>query len=396
MNDLRDRYDIIVMGAGSTGSSIAYHLAKKGVSNVLVIDERCVGCGQTSRSSAVIRLHYTNPVIRDMAVFSWRFWRSFQEETGCEYPVFTKVGIAFVGPEEYLDSMKTIVDDLKSKGVEAYLYEPEEFKRDVFKHFNEEGLVGIAWEPGSGYGDPNTSVRCLIEYAGKHGVDVLEYTSIKKLLEEDNHIVGVETDKGFFKADIFINSLGVWTNDVLSTIGKKLPIKYVREDVIYLENPPKKDVVPPGWGDLDLGFYARPDGEMKTLVGTLEAEPVEKYDEPGEYNRAPMDLVKKRMNTYLKRFPKMIDARPSVAIYGYYDVAPDWQPIIGYDNEIENLIHMVGLSGHGFKLAPAYGDTISDIVLHGKSRRFNVEEFSIERFLKGESRHSRYRFGIIG
>jgi len=396
MTELKDKYEVIIMGSGSTGSSIAFHLAKKGYQNVLVLDSRCVGCGQTSRSSAVIRLHYTNPAVRDMAIFSWRFWRNFQEETGCEYPVFTKTGIAYVGPEDYVEAMEEIVRDLRSKNVEAYFYDPEEFRQEVFKYFNTEGLAGVTWEPNSGYGDPNTSVRCYIEYARNHGIDIAEYTAIKKIVREDNVIIGVETDKGFIKGEIFVNSLGVWTNDILASAGKKLPIEYVREDVVYMKNPSRKDVVPPGWGDLALGFYARPDGETQTLVGTLEAEPVEKYDEPGEYTRAPLDIVKKRMDTYLKRFPDMIEASPTTVIYGYYDVTPDWQPIIGFDDEIENLIHMVGLSGHGFKLSPAYGDIISDIIIHGGSKRFKVEEFSIERFKRGESKHSKYKYGIIG
>jgi len=390
------RYDIIVLGLGSTGSSITYFLARKNASNVLAIDARCSGCGQTSRSSALIRLHYTNPVIRSMAIYSWRFWREFQDHTGCEYSVFTRTGIAFVGPEDYVDTMNEIVHDIRSKGIEAYLYDPTEFKKEVYKNFNEDGIAGVAWEPESGYGDPNTSVRCFIEYARKNGVDVLEYTSVKKLLREDSKLIGIETEDGVIKGEIFINALGVWCNDLLATIDKQLPIKYAREDVIYLENPGDIDGIPPGWGDLVYGFYSRPDGATKTLVGTLEAEYVDNYDEPGEYTTPPMDVVNKRMEIFTRRFPDMIKARPSSVIYGYYDVTPDWQPIIGYDNEIENLIHMVGLSGHGFKLAPAYGEVISDIALYGRSKMFNVDEFKIDRFYVGVSKHSKYKYGIIG
>jgi len=390
------RYEVVIMGAGSTGSSIAYNLVKKGITNIIIIDKNCAGCGQTSRSSALIRLHYTNDDIREMAVFSWKFWRKFQDETGCEYPVFTKTGIAFAGPEEYLDSMENVIRSLKNMGVDADLYDPYRFREEVFKYININGLAAIAWEPESGYGDPNTSVRCFLKYAERAGAEISEYNRIKRIISEDSIITAIETDKGIIRGEYFVNALGVWANEVLSSIKIKLPLKYVREDVLYIKNPGNKDLVPPGWEDLALGFYSRPEGESYSLIGSLEGEYVDRYYEAGEYSSPPLEIVNKRSKPYTERFPEMVKASPYAAIYGFYDVTPDWQPIIGFDNKINNLIHMVGLSGHGFKLSPAYGDIISDIIKYGDSRRFNVKGFSVNRFEKGESRHSDYKYGIVG
>lgn len=394
--NVKRKYDVIVMGAGSTGSSITYYLAKKGLSNVLVLDASCVGCGQTSRSSAVIRLHYTNPVIREMAVYSWRFWRNFREATGCEYPVFTKTGVAFAGPEEYVDSMKNVVDSLKKLGADASLYDAEEFKQDVFRNVNTEDLSAVAWEPESGYGDPNTAVHCFLDYAAEAGVEVREHTPVRRLIRDGEEVTGVETDKEVIEGEYIVNALGVWANDILNSADIQLPLKYVREDVLYVKNPENNEAVPPGWGDLDLGFYSRPEGSSYTLIGALEPDYVEKYGNAGEYSSPSVDLIRERTDPFIKRFPDMLYASPYSGIYGFYDVTPDWQPIIGFDSRIKNLIHMVGLSGHGFKLAPAYGDAISDMVLHGESRRFNVKDFTLSRFERKESRHSAYKYGIIG
>ena len=132
------------------------------------------------------------------------------------------------------------------------------------------------------------------------------------------------------------------------------------------------------------------------LIGALEPEYVDVDPEPGEYGKPPLHVIRSRLEPASQRFTALADTSPISAIYGFYDVTPDYQPIIGRDPRIENLIHMVGLSGHGFKLAPAYGDIISDIIVYGRSRRFNVDPFSLDRFEVGGDQRSRYKYGIIG
>ena len=389
------RYDVIIVGAGITGSSIAYHLVKKGWNNILVLDKDCAGCGQTSMSSALIRLHYTDPVIREMAVYSWRFWRErFTDEVECDEKVFTETGVGFAGSEEQSKSMEDVVSGLKRLGVDCELYEAEKFKIEVYRGIDPSNLKYVAWEPHSGHGDPNTSVRCFIRYVMNNGGEVREHEEIIKLRSEEDRVVEVVTSKTVYKADYVINALGVWTNKVLETVNIKLPITIGMEEVLQI----KHDVhtYPPGWGDLVLGFYSRPDGSSHQLIGGLDVEYVDTPPIPGHYSSTPPELVLKRMEPYTSRFPVMSGSMPATAWRGFYDITPDWQPIIGPDKKYGNLVHMVGLSGHGFKLAPAYGDIISDIVIHGYSKRFDVSRFDISRFDRMESRHSKYKYGIVG
>ncbi len=393
----KTRFRVIIMGAGSTGSSIAYHLAKKGETDVLLLDRSCAGCGQTGVTSALIRLHYTNPVIRSMAVYSWRFIRErFSEEVECELPVFTETGIGFGVSEEGVKEAERVVSSLRTMGVEVEIYDPEDFRREVFRHMNVEGLAAVAWEPHSGYGNPSSIVGCYVRYARRMGVKVMENNPITRLVVKDGRVVAVETKRGVFRGEAVVNALGVWANRLLKPAGAELPIKIGREEVLVVRNLERREVVPPGWGDLALGFYSRPEGRDLTIIGGLYVDYPEVEPEPGRYSKPPLRLVETRMKPFVKRFPHMADAELHSGWYGFYDITPDWQPIIGHDPRLENLIHMVGLSGHGFKLSPAYGDTISDIILYGKSRRFDTSKFSLERFERKESERSRYKYGIIG
>lgn len=390
-------YKAIIIGGGSTGSSIIYNLVKKGVDNVLLVDKLCIGCGQTSRSSALIRLHYTHPVIRDMATYSWRFWKNkFVDETGCEYEVFRKTGIGFAGSGEVVETMKEVVNDLRKKNIDVSLYDVEDFKNSIYPHLDDYGIDVVAWEPQSGYCDPSTAVKCFTEFARRYGADIYEYLNVKKLIIKDGSVCGVMTEKGNYYGEIIVNAMGVWTNEVLKPMGLSLPIRTGREEVLYIKNPTNRSLVPPGWADLTLGFYSRPEGNNYTLIGGLDVEYVDIPPTPGEYSSPPIDLIKKRSEPFLKRFPKMLEATPHAGIFGFYDITPDWQPIIGFDSRIENLVHIVGLSGHGFKLAPAYGEVISDLIIHGYSKRFDIKSFSLDRFNADGSEHSKYKFGIIG
>lgn len=388
-------YDAVVMGLGSSGSSVLYHLVRKGFGKVLGIDARCPGCGQTSRSSAIVRLHYTNPVTRDMAIYSWRFWMRFREETGYEREVYHVTGVGFAGSGGDTKYVEEVVRSLRSRGIDAEIIPPDKFKLEYFPEINVDDIDVVAWEPLSGYCDAYDSVQGFIKYAVTGGAEVRYPEEIIRLEAEGDTILKIVTNKGVYKADYFINTLGVWTNKVLRTIGVTLPIQPAREDVLYIsmDNPPGF-----GWGDLNLGFYGRPDTGSRYLIGGLEPDyKVEASNvEPGEYSTPPLEILRSRLERASIRFPSMASAAPISMIYGYYDVTPDHQPIISIDPRYKNLIHLVGLSGHGFKLAPAFGDTVTDIILYGESRRFPLEQFRATRFREGVDASGRYKYGILG
>lgn len=211
---------------------------------------------------------------------------------------------------------------------------------------------------------------------------------------EDNVIYKVITDKAKYEAEFIVNCTGVWTNELLRELEVELPIRIAREDVLYVSQV--KSLIPFGWGDFVHGFYSRPDGGTRYLIGGLEPE----YDgfepEPGEYASPPINVIEDRLGRASKRFPPLTYAEPVAAIYGFYDVTPDFQPIIGFDERYNNLIHLVGLSGHGFKLAPAYGKAVEELVKYGNARTFNVKPFSIKRFTEGRQERGRYKYGLIG
>jgi glycine/D-amino acid oxidase-like deaminating enzyme len=390
-------YDVVIVGAGSTGTSIAFYLASKGVKKVLLIDKSCLGCGQTSMSSAIIRTQYSHPEARAMAVYSWRFLRErFVEETGCEHPVFYEVGVAYGGGREHVEELRKVASALHDAGVEVRLMDPEDFSYHVYP-IDVKGLELVSWEPHGGYGDPHTLVTCFTSAAQRMGVEVRLYTRVVGLDVDGRTVRGVRLEGGeVIAADYVVNAMNVWANEVLAKHGLELPITIGREEVVVFEHPGTP--AGPVWADLVLGFYARREGAESTLVGGLEpAYPVEaKNLEPAAYTSPPTNLVASRGDVASKRFPHMVNAKPRAAWYGFYDITPDWQPILGPDHRVEGLIHAVGLSGHGFKLSPAIGDIVSDYIVRGKPRLVSPKTFSLERFTEGRSERGQFPYPILG
>ncbi len=392
------RFEAVVVGAGSTGTSIAFHLMSKGAKRVLLIDKSCLGCGQTSVSSAIIRTQYSHPETRKMAVWSWRFIREkFVGETECPHSPFYEIGVAYGASREQESEVRQVASALVEMGVEVKLMNPQEFAEAVHP-INTEGLSLVSWEPHGGFGDPHTLVSCFAEAARRRGLRIKQGVRVVGLdMEPGGDVVrGVRLETGeTVSAEVVINAMNVWCNTVLSRYGLDLPLVVAKEEVVVFSHPGHR--AGPVWADLVLGFYSRRESSESTLVGSLEPAQVASGEgvEPGFYTKPPARLVFER-GVAANRFPELRESTPKAAWYGYYDVSPDWQPILGPDHRAEGLVHAVGLSGHGFKLSPAIGDVVSDIVLRGEPRLVDPEPFRPSRFWEGRGERGRFKYGILG
>ena len=390
---LKHKYDVVVIGAGSTGSSIAYYLVRKGLRDVLLLDKGLIGQGMTGRSTGIIRLHYSDARLMEMAIYSWNVLRRFHEIVGGE-TVFSKVGFMLGGGEEDVDVISEVLTRQKKAGINVKLMTPEE-AAEVFPSMRTEGLSVVAYEPDSGYANTVDVAQGFARAAVDLGAHVYENTEVLGFETYENRILKVKTSRGEVAAEHVVNATGVWTLSIAEMLEISLPVSLGRDDILVLERPQEQHGQHPVWGDLPLGFYMRPEGTYRTLMGALDAVEATLPPDALGYN-IPFETIEWYSRMITARFPGYSEAKPSGGWPGYYDITPDWQPIVGFDLKYENLVHCVGLSGHGFKLAPAFGEIVSDLILHGESKKFDVEVFNVERFREGEREGSRYKYKIIG
>jgi glycine/D-amino acid oxidase-like deaminating enzyme len=366
---MREGFDVVVVGAGSTGSTTAYYLAREGF-RVLVVDSRGVAQGMTAYSLGLVRSYYTNEDVARMSHYSHEFFMNFSKEFGVN--VFTKTGLLVIGNNEA--NMRAIHDMLRKIGARVRLIGGGEI-RELLDAEVMDGELGI-YEEDAGYADTGLYTNTIMRRAMELGVEFV-IDDVRALIK-NNEVRGIELVKSHdtIRAEHYVIATGVWTPKVLPQLN--LPIRNIIERIVRVDTGrPLPNVF-----DYVNNFYIRPEGSSNALMGLLYP-PEDVWQDPDTFNPlAPpsLDYSLDVMERAAKRFRWFEGARLMGGWQGLYDVTPDWMPII--DEPIKKLILCVGLSGHGFKLAPAFALMITEMIKYGESRTFR-NTFALDRFRMG-------------
>lgn len=336
-------FDVAVVGAGSTGATTAYYLAKEGF-RVLVIDKRGgVAQGMTAYSLGLVRSYYANEDVARMSHYSHGFFMNFEREFGVD--VFTKTGLLVISNDEA--GMRRTFDMLRSIGANVRLLSGDEV-REALNASTTWGEVGV-YEEDAGYVDTGLYTNTVMNRARELGVElVIDEAQVKF---EGNEVVGVRliNSSETVRASRYVIATNVWTQKLLPQLN--LPIKNIIERVIRVEIGRSL----PSVFDYMNNFYIRPEGSSYGLMGLLYP-PENAWPNPDDFNplaEPEFDYAVNVMENAANRMPWFINAKYLGGWRGgLYDVTPDWMPII--DEPVKDLIVVVGLSGHGFKLAPAF------------------------------------------
>ncbi|MEM2770526.1 MAG: FAD-binding oxidoreductase [Nitrososphaerota archaeon] len=389
-----ERVRFLVVGGGSTGTAIAYYLSREAGRDVLLLEANRVGSGQTGYSTAIIRLHYSTPEVARMALTSYRVFERFEDLVGGSCG-FRRVGFVLAVPERLREGLERNVAMLRSLGVETWTISPDEVK-DLIPQADVEGIASAAYEPGSGFAEPTETALSFARAAAENGARIIEGERVTKVVVEGNEVTRVVTERGEYAPETLVLATGVWTQQIASTFGRDVPMKVLREEIGVFTRPGDFRGEHPVFADLGLDFYMRPHGDAETYVGSIEPPPtaIASPDEGGRpVSRETYLSYHERIS---RRFPAFERSPHLVKGWtGLYDVTPDWHPVICRDPEVRNLIWAFGLSGHGFKLAPAIGMSVRDLALGRRPELFEPDHFSIDRFSRGRPITTTYGIGVV-
>jgi glycine/D-amino acid oxidase-like deaminating enzyme len=387
-------FDAVVIGAGVNGAATAYHLTRKGMRDVLVVEKGTLACGPTGASSAVVRQHYGHEVTARMAKDSLAFFQNFEELTGGGHAEFKTCGVVVVGSEDKLGTVRDVVAMQQRVGIRTRMVDRDEIlelEPDMYM----EDVGGGAWEPDAGYADAVGTTAGLMSAALERGAKVFYDTAVLELIVENDVIKGVETSRGTVKAGAVIVAAGPWTQGLVRPLGVELPIRSSRHPVLVYGHPsgrrPEHILF-----DLNQIMYSRPEGADMTLVGTLDIAHSQDDANPDDFDRQPtLDEIGEWGQMLMTRFPEYTDIETRRGWCGIYEYSPDWHHVIDELPQVRGCWVIGGTSGHGFKLGPAVGDIVSDLVL-GQKPRYDVGDFSLARFESGGQIANRYAETIIG
>ena len=381
--------DFVIVGAGVMGASIAFHLAQRQAGKVLVLDKGHVGSGGSGRSSALIRMHYSFPAEVQLALVSLRMFEQWDQLVG-ERTLFQKTGfVRIVHPNE-MARLRSNVEMQSGLGVNVRLITQTEL-RDLEPDWSVDEVEYAAYEPDSGYGDGAGVANDFLARAREAGVGYAARTQVTQFFTEGGRVRGVQTDQGDIEAGNVIAATGPWTRPLFAKVGYDLPIETEYHQVAILKNAPHMRGGGCACIDSGTATYFRPDGPDKFLVGDFYGtRPIDPDNFP---QRASDESLEELIERACRRVPKLENAEVMRGVTGVYDMTPDSRPLLGEVPGIDGLYVCAGFSGMGFKISPAIGLVMSELLLDGASKTVDISAFGSDRFV--ESRPIKAEFEYV-
>ena len=388
--------ETIIIGGGVMGCSIAYNLAAKGMTGILLLERDVLGSGSTGRSTALVHTHYSTAVLARMAWHSLHVFRNFQEVVGGRCG-FTETGhLVFAGIADHGHTRARVALQQEA-GIETSIINQRD-AAEIAPGFQLDDCAAIVYEPLSGYADASGTALAYASRARQLGVSIELRSPAEGLEITGGKISAVLTHNGRVSTQRVIVAAGAWTKSFLARDGISLPLEVTRHEVAAFKRPSAGSDNLPGVSDMINQIYFRPEAGGLLLVGGGGlGETRETVEDPAIYSHRPTQRSIGSVWTRLaKRIPIMEKAEYTTGFAGLYTSTPDRHPIMDGVAGIEGLFLCAGFSGHGFKLAPAVGVTMAELVIDGRSSSIDISPLRLARFDSGPKQEEDITLGQEG
>jgi sarcosine oxidase, subunit beta len=398
--------DVVIIGSGIVGSSVAYHLAEQGCTNVLVIErEAHQGKGSTGKSMGGVRAQFSTPVNIQMSKYSIDFFSKFDEVVG--HPAdYRAHGYLFCATnEKHLAYLKANRERQNALGVTNVEWVTPADIVKMVPQLRVDDIFGGTFCPTDGFVDPHSVMMGFMLSAREKGVRLWLDTTVtgidlecggstplsssyseqakapsSRRTPKECRVTGVQTSRGFISTPVVVNAAGAWAAQVATMAGAELPVEPLRRQLVPTEPFDQLPKRFPMVIDMSTGFHFRREGKGILLAwNDPEETPGFKTDFDGTF-------VEKILTHAASRVPVLSEAEvnPRRAWAGLYEMTPDHHAIIGPAPNIEGLYFVNGFSGHGVMHSPAAGRIAADLILHGHSDLIDASQLNVDRFRTGK------------
>ncbi|MCH8987601.1 MAG: FAD-binding oxidoreductase [Chloroflexi bacterium] len=381
---------VVIIGGGVMGCSIAYNLAARGMPGVLLLEREVLGSGSTGRSTASVHTHYSTEVLARMAWHSLQVFRNFDDLVGGQCG-FTETGHLVFAGEGDCDQVGASVALQQEAGIETSIINRQD-AAEIAPGFHLDDCAAIVYEPLSGHADASGTALAYASRARQLGVTIELRSPATGLEITGGKIAAVVTGKGRTSTERVIVAAGPWSRDLLAQYGISLPLKVTRHQVAAFRRPSLSPSSLPGASDMVNQIYFRPEGAGMVLVGG--GGPGDTVEDPALYGHRPTQgFIESVWTRLAKRIPMMEKAEYATGFAGLYTSTPDRHPVMDRVAGIEGLYLCTGFSGHGFKLAPAVGAIMTELVLDGRASTIDISPLRLSRFQPGPGNQNTSSYG---
>jgi len=369
--------DVVIIGGGCMGASAAYHLARRGITDVVLLErESMLGMGSTGRNAGGVRHQFSNESNVKLSIESIRLFERFAEEVGYEIDFHQDGYLFLLSSERDLDTFQRNAEMQRRLGVEVESISPVEAGR-LAPGLETDGVIAATFCARDGITDPNGVTMGFAKAAQAAGAKIYRDTEVSGITVEADRVAAVETTRGAIATRTVVNAAGPYARDIGKMVGLDVPVRPFRRH-IFITKPLASDRRVPASRimviDFETTFYFHREG-AGILFGMSDP------DEPSSYDTSvSWQFLEKVTPVAVRRLPALADAAIAHAWAGLYEMTPDAMPIIGPADEVEGFFLIAGFSGHGFQHSPAAGRILADMITGRVSEGIDVSPFSLGRF----------------
>ncbi|MBU7032730.1 MAG: FAD-binding oxidoreductase [Theionarchaea archaeon] len=379
---MKESAEVVIIGGGVSGCGTAYYLAKKGVTDVVILEKNILCNGATGRCGGGIRQQFTTEANIRLAMESVSIFEHLSEELGIDIE-YDQGGYLIIAYEDEVDQFKKNVVLQNSLGLESRFISPEE-AREIVPNLCIDSIAGATFCQTDGHANPFKVVQGYSEKAQKMGVSIEKRTKVTGITCEEGCITAVRTTRGTIRTGTVVNAAGAYSRDIAQMVGVELPNKPYRHEILVTE--PIEHILDPMVISFKTGIYFSQQ-ECGAIIGGI-GDP----EEPSSYSmKGSLRFLKRMTRTMVDLVPAFGHLNVLRQWAGLYDVTPDAQPILGWTDEVEGFCQANGYSGHGFMISPKVTELISELIVDGKTS-MPIDDLNLARF-EGEITGEAYVVG---
>jgi sarcosine oxidase, subunit beta len=381
---MRRRADVVIIGGGCMGASVAFHLAKRGVTGIVLVErEPMLGTGSTGRNAGGVRHQFSSEANIRLSIESIRTLERFHEEVGYEIDFHQDGYLFLLSSSRSLETFQRNVGLQRACGVDVQWLDTSEVAR-LAPGLDPNGVLGATFCQKDGIADPNGVTMGFAKAAQALGVEIVRETEVTAIATASGRVAGVQTSRGEIATPVVVNAAGPHARQVGRLAGVEVPVDPYRRHIFIAQDftaavPSTRIMVI----DFDTTFYFHREGAGVLFGMGDPAEP------PGFDTTVRWDFLPDVTEVAVRRLPALADASISHAWAGLYEMSPDANPLIGPAQELDGFYLINGFSGHGFQHSPAAGRILADLIT-GCDPGIDVAPFSADRFVAGTTGGERY------
>jgi sarcosine oxidase subunit beta len=385
---LRRNADVVIVGGGCMGASVAYHLTRRGITNVVLVErQQVLGAGSTGRNAGGVRHQFSNAANIHLSIESIRALERFLDEVGSPVDFHQDGYLFLLSTQSSVDTFRKNVALQRSLGVDVQWLDASDAAR-LAPGLAAEGVLGATFCARDGIADPNGVTMGFAKAAQAAGAEIVRDTEVIGIRVDGDRIAGVDTSRGSIATPVVVNAAGPHARAVGRMAGIDVPVDPFRRHIFIAAAPGAVE----DWRvphnrimviDFDTTFYFHREG-AGLLFGMGDPGETPTFDTTVQW-----DFLPQVIDVAVARLPALADASISHAWAGLYEVTPDANPIMGPTDGVDGFFQINGFSGHGFQHSPAAGRILADVIA-GRDPQFDISPFSLRRFTAGPVAGERY------